>query len=96
MDRVNEQPGLALISLEPPSHGLMLRAILIRKVGESNPMSKEAEYRAFAASCIQIAHNTPDTVTKRASPQWQRRGSSLPREWTDSLNGWSPGLRTLD
>jgi hypothetical protein len=27
-------------------------------------MSKEAEYRAFAASCIQIAHNTPDTADK--------------------------------
>jgi hypothetical protein len=27
-------------------------------------MSKEAEYRAFAASCIQIAHNTGDTLDK--------------------------------
>ena len=27
-------------------------------------MSKEAEYRAFAASCIQIARNTRDTADK--------------------------------
>ena len=27
-------------------------------------MSKEAEYRAFAASCILIAHNTRDTLDK--------------------------------
>lgn len=27
-------------------------------------MSKEAEYRAFAASCIQIARNTRDTDDK--------------------------------
>jgi hypothetical protein len=27
-------------------------------------MSKEVEYRAFAASCIQVAHNTRDTGDK--------------------------------
>jgi hypothetical protein len=27
-------------------------------------MSKEAEYRAFAASCIQTAHTTRDTLDK--------------------------------
>jgi hypothetical protein len=27
-------------------------------------MSKEAEYRGFAASCLQVAHNTLDTADK--------------------------------
>jgi hypothetical protein len=58
-------------------------------------MSKEAEYRAFAASCIQTAHTTRDTLDKARLVAMAEAWVKLAERATGSLNGWSPELRTL-
>jgi hypothetical protein len=40
-------------------------------------MGKEAEYRSFAALCLEVATKPTDTAQRRASSRTQRRGSIL-------------------